>query len=195
MRGGAYVAMLLLVDCTSTAGSGIGQPSGDASTGSDGPDDASHGDGGKGSACVPGQQVACACAGGTSGVQVCNVDGSGLGPCTGCAGSSGVDGGGCVPLTKSQVCASSSYCGAHEDGCGGTIDCGTCSGKEECSCYGGGAGVCCTPFQNCEYGNGIKLCGTTQDGCGCTVTCPACANGPCILWGAYNICQCDDGPC
>ncbi|MGO8999278.1 MAG: hypothetical protein ACLQVI_38625 [Polyangiaceae bacterium] len=32
-------------------------------------------------ACVPGAQVACACPGGTSSVQVCTPDGAGLGPC------------------------------------------------------------------------------------------------------------------
>lgn len=38
--------------------------------------------------CVPGQQVACACIGGGSGVQRCNSDGAGFGACYGCAGQS-----------------------------------------------------------------------------------------------------------
>jgi hypothetical protein len=39
------------------------------------------GDGSAGS-CVPGQQVACACPGGGSGVQLCAADGSSFGPCS-----------------------------------------------------------------------------------------------------------------
>lgn len=36
---------------------------------------------GSGASCVPGQQVACACPGGSDGVQVCTLDGASFGPC------------------------------------------------------------------------------------------------------------------
>lgn len=36
-------------------------------------------------ACTPGAEAACACAGGVPGHQVCRADGSGFEPCTGCA--------------------------------------------------------------------------------------------------------------
>ena len=34
--------------------------------------------------CTPGQQIACACPGGTSGAQTCNTDGKAYGTCFGC---------------------------------------------------------------------------------------------------------------
>ncbi|MBI5538261.1 MAG: hypothetical protein HY898_36400 [Deltaproteobacteria bacterium] len=45
-----------------------------------------------GSACVPGAQAACDCAGGVKGVQVCRDDGSGYGACVGCGGVGGSGG-------------------------------------------------------------------------------------------------------
>ena len=43
-----------------------------------------------GNACVPGQQVSCACPGSNvTGVQVCNLAGSAFGACMGCPGSGG----------------------------------------------------------------------------------------------------------
>jgi hypothetical protein len=55
-------------------------------------------------ACVPGAQVACACPGGGTGVQVCNDEGSKLGPCTACpAGTdAGPDAG--PTLTETEFC-------------------------------------------------------------------------------------------
>jgi hypothetical protein len=53
------------------------------------PDGSASGSVPKGAACTPGQQVSCACPGeNAGGVQVCNADGTGLGPCVGCAGAS-----------------------------------------------------------------------------------------------------------
>lgn len=52
-------------------------------------------------------------------------------------------GGTCTPHT----CSGLGYnCGSHSDGCGGTIDCGTCGGGEECQ---SGTCVDITP-QECE---------------------------------------------
>lgn len=50
--------------------------------------------GGSASACVPGEQIACACVGGAQGIQVCTSDGSAYGPCMGCPGMGGSGGAG-----------------------------------------------------------------------------------------------------
>lgn len=44
-------------------------------------------------ACAPGQQVECACPGGSKGAQVCNADGTGYGACSPCDVAAGGAGG------------------------------------------------------------------------------------------------------
>src|SRR5450432_2593444 len=69
-------------------------------------------------ACVPGQQVSCACPGSSvSGVQVCNSAGTGLGSCTGCPGTAG------ATAPTDFACTTDSDCCNHD-------------------CYGG---FCCAP--------------------------------------------------
>jgi MYXO-CTERM domain-containing protein len=51
------------------------------------------GHGGSSGTCVPGQQTACACAGGAEGVQVCDATGDAFGKCT-CGAGAGAGGGG-----------------------------------------------------------------------------------------------------
>ncbi len=208
MRSSAWFwggLMALGTACGSSAGPGFEVDAGgttdagttEASTGGDATSTGSR-------TCTPGQQVSCACAGGASGVQVCASDGSGFGPCTGCtSGSSSGSGsgsgsGGCVPLSKSQVCADGGvYCGAHTDGCGGTVDCGSdCGATSECACNSN-AGYCCLPWgtgwASCtqpgmSWGGVQPLCGTTKDFCGCATTCPpscaygTCQSGACTCW-------------
>ncbi len=77
---------------------------------------------------------------------------------------------GCVPLT---ACPAGANCGPLPDGCGGTLNCGTCTAPQTC---GGGtpfvANVCgCTPATDC--GPAVK-CGTAPDGCGGMVLCGTC---------------------
>jgi hypothetical protein len=65
-----------------------------------------------------------------------------------------------------------------EDGCGGTLNCGTCPPGQTCG-NGTGPGVChagaCTPL-TCK---GIGLsCGSWPDGCGGTIHCGTC--DPCV---------------
>ena len=64
-------------------------------------------------------------------------------------------------------------CGTEEDGCGGTIDCGTCGEGQSCS----EEGACvadCTPAIECTEG---VDCGTEEDGCGGTIDCGTCGEG------------------
>lgn len=82
--------------------------------------------------CVPGQQIACACAGGVEGVQSCNGQGTGYGACD-CGGHQG---------------------GADEGGAGGGDSCGDalCEPDENCHTCEDDCGVCepCTIAPACE---------------------------------------------
>ena len=74
----------------------------------------------------------------------------------------------CTPDT----CTGKGYaCGSFSDGCGGTIDCGTCSAGV---CVNG---QCCTP-DTCT-GKGYA-CGSFSDGCGGTIDCGTCSAGVCV---------------
>lgn len=84
----------------------------------------------------------------------------------------------CAPTT----CASLGYeCGSWSDGCGGTLNCGTCSLGYTCS-----NGICmCTPTTCSNLG---KQCGSWPNGCGGTLNCGTCssgytcnANGNCVI--------------
>ena len=87
----------------------------------------------------------------------------------------------CTPVT----CASIGYtCGPNADGCGGLLQCGTCSGANYCGGGGfskcgnpalgpdGGSLMSCTPKTCADYPMGT--CGIQADGCGGqTVDCGA----------------------
>src|SRR5438309_2141898 len=82
----------------------------------------------------------------------------------------GVTDSGCVTAT----CASESKnCGALPDGCGATLDCGSCPAGQTCG--GGGANVCgqgsCTPGTCATLG---MNCGTVSDGCASVLDCGSC---------------------
>ncbi|RKH04282.1 kelch repeat-containing protein [Corallococcus carmarthensis] len=73
----------------------------------------------------------------------------------------------CAP---SVTCASEGKnCGAIPDGCGFTLNCGTCGTGQLCE-----ANVCvsCTPTTCAEQG---KNCGSIPDGCGGTLSCGSCS--------------------
>jgi hypothetical protein len=76
----------------------------------------------------------------------------------------------CTPKTCGQLGFS---CGPQSDGCGNTIQCGSCPSAQTCG--GGGPGVCgtssCTP-QTCAILG--ANCGPIGDGCGNTIQCGAC---------------------
>jgi hypothetical protein len=80
----------------------------------------------------------------------------------------------CVASCSPKTCASQAVtCGSVSDGCGNTLECGTCAGTRS-ACVGG---VClCTAASCASLG---ATCGTVADGCGRMLTCgPACADPP-----------------
>lgn len=75
----------------------------------------------------------------------------------------------CTPTT---CAAQGKNCGSIPDGCGGTLNCGTCGSNQTCT-----SNVCvasCTPT-TCAAQN--RQCGTIPDGCGGTLTCGTCSTG------------------
>jgi hypothetical protein len=72
-------------------------------------------------------------------------------------------------------------CGTNTDGCGGTLDCGTCPSGETCA-----NNVCsaaCVPRTCAQLGIN---CGTAPDGCGGTLNCGGCRkNRTCV----NNVCK------
>jgi hypothetical protein len=108
----------------------------------------------------------------------------------------GDSGAACTKRTCADVGAN---CGPVADGCGGTIDCGTCASPYLCG--GGGtpnrcgnpyaddAGVVCKP-QTCATAN--ANCGLIGDGCGGTVNCGTCTS-PDICGGGGVPSQCGGG--
>jgi len=80
----------------------------------------------------------------------------------------------CTPTTCAAIGAT---CGPVGDGCGGTLQCGTCNGCQTCG--GGGTpsvcgGVCCKS-ETCA-GQNIS-CGPAGDGCGNELQCGTCPAG------------------
>jgi hypothetical protein len=100
----------------------------------------------------------------------------------------------CVPLT----CAGQGLsCGPAGDGCGNTIQCGTCTAPLTC----GGAGVLgqcgepdggvCTPASCTQQG---IACGPAGDGCGNAINCGSCPTGQtCGGGGVPGHCGAPDG--
>jgi hypothetical protein len=87
----------------------------------------------------------------------------------------------CIPATE---CTEEFNCGTEADGCGGTINCGTCSGEDTCE-----DNVCvCIPTKT-ECTAGFN-CGEEDDGCGGTIDCGSCGAGEdaCV----DNICNNED---
>jgi len=89
----------------------------------------------------------------------------------------------CDPVTCAEARAN---CGAIADGCGGTLECGTCDAPERCG-GGGMDNICgCTP-RTCE--DALAECGTVVDGCGGTLECGTCdAPDSCGGGGVSNQC-------
>lgn len=111
--------------------------------------------------------------------------------CSGCCkaegecASCGADA--CTPTTCAQL---GKNCGSIDDGCGTTLECGTCLALETC----GGAGtanVCgqappCTPTSCAAQG---KNCGAISDGCSAMLACGKCvAPEACGAAGVQNVC-------
>lgn len=74
-----------------------------------------------------------------------------------------IDGACCTPTT---CAAQGKSCGALADGCGGTLQCGSCAEPKTCG-GGGKPGVCGCTRATCAAGE----CGQRPDGCGGMLTC------------------------
>jgi hypothetical protein len=106
------------------------------------------------------------------------------------------DGGTCVP----ETCLTLGFnCGPAGDGCGGSLNCGSCSDAGCQSCGGGGApgvcgGSCCVP-ETCMSQN--IQCGPAGDGCGGSLNCGGCPEGQiCGGGGTDGVCGApDSGTC
>ena len=108
------------------------------------------------------------------------------------SGLSAGEGGTCHPLT----CAKLGYdCGKTGDGCGGTIDCGSCKSPETCG--GGGKFSTCGGDGPCKPKTCADLganCGPEGDGCGNLLQCGTC-KAPDICGGGSKPSVCGtNGP-
>src|SRR5215470_19026136 len=97
--------------------------------------------------------------------------------------------GGATTCVPTSCAAQGKNCGSIADGCGGTLNCGTCTAPQTCG-GGGVPNVCgaaaCTPTTCAAQG---KNCGTIADGCGGTLNCGVCtAPQTCGGGGVPNVC-------
>ncbi|MFO0735591.1 MAG: hypothetical protein U0270_06920 [Labilithrix sp.] len=108
------------------------------------------------------------------------------------------DGGACVPLTKADFLADNKDCGQQSNGCGGTIDLGTCTAPEFCG--GGGPSKCavsgggtCTKKTCADYP--ADVCGKQPDGCGgvTAVDCGTACVAPQVCGGGGVPSHCGGG--
>jgi len=97
-----------------------------------------------------------------------------------------------------QTCTSAgASCGPIGDGCGGVIDCGSCTSPETCGGGGtlftcGGGNANCTPRTCADVG---ADCGVISDGCGgLTANCGTCPMGE-TCGGAGMVNKCGAPPC
>jgi hypothetical protein len=97
------------------------------------------------------------------------------------------------PACRPTTCAAAgAECGSLGDGCGGTLQCGTCPQGETCG-GGGTANVCGTPpppaCQPTTCAAAGAECGLLGDGCGGTLQCGTCPQGEtCGGGGTANVC-------
>ena len=155
-------------------------------------------------ALVVGSTLAAACGGSNGESGFVNRDGGMDAPLpdsSSLQGRDGATGNGCHPLT----CAKLGYnCGKTGDGCGGMIDCGTCTGSQVCG--GGGTFSVCGggPCMARTCASQSITCGPAGDGCGNLLACGSCtAPDTCGGGGVDNACGhggsvdggLDGGPC
>jgi len=87
--------------------------------------------------------------------------------------------GGCVAKTCSEL---GKECGSWDDGCNGTIDCGSCSEGE--SCVDGSCVADCIPQTCSELG---KECESWDDGCENLIDCGECGVGESCVGGSCVV--------
>lgn len=100
---------------------------------------------------------------------------------------------GCEPKTCEDVVAGGANCGGPSDGCGLTLNCGSCEGAQDlcnsttfqCECVGVPEGTACSG----------RACGTASDGCGTDTddyTCGTCSDvRTCNVGESAATCECD----
>ena len=107
--------------------------------------------------------------------------------------------GGTVSLCTPTTCSALGYtCGPAPDGCGGLLQCGTCTAPEACGAGGfskcglpvgvapdGGSLVPCTPTTCATLG---YSCGPASDGCGSLLQCGTCAAPQTCGGGGFDKC-------
>ena len=76
----------------------------------------------------------------------------------------------CTPMT---LCPTGTQCGPISNGCGGTLNCGSCPAGMMCSA-GKCASATCTPKTCAQLG---LVCGAASDGCGGSLQCGTCPGG------------------
>ena len=74
----------------------------------------------------------------------------------------------CTPTTCTEAGVE---CGTIDDGCGGVLDCGQCTGNGICGATQ--QNICCEPLGCHDYG---LECGTVDDGCGNELNCGECVD-------------------
>ena len=99
---------------------------------------------------------------------------------------------GCTPTT---CAAQDKNCGTIPDGCGGSLNCGSCTSPDICG--GTTPNVCgpapCTPTTCAAQG---KNCGSMSDGCTGTLNCGTCSTpNSCGGGGTPNVCGCTPTTC
>jgi hypothetical protein len=118
-----------------------------------------------------------------------------------CGGNNGLTADGGVPCTPTSCSTLGFSCGYAADGCGGVLDCGSCTNPTYCG--GGGYDKCggdngltadgsvaCTPETCASLG---YTCGVAGDGCGGILSCGSCTNPTYCGGGGYNKCGGDNG--
>jgi hypothetical protein len=118
-----------------------------------------------------------------------------------CGGDNGLTADGGVPCTPTTCSALQYTCGYAADGCGGVLDCGSCTNPTYCGGSGydkcGGdngltadGSVACTPetCSSLQY-----TCGVAGDGCGGILSCGSCTNPTYCGGGGYNKCGGNNG--
>ena len=121
-----------------------------------------------------------------------------------CGLPTGVGADGAVSSCTPTTCAALGFtCGPASDGCGGLLQCGTCTAPETCGAGGfskcglpvgigpdGGPIVSCTPT-SCATLN--YNCGPASDGCGALLQCGTCPAGQVCGAGGFNKCGASTG--
>jgi hypothetical protein len=114
---------------------------------------------------------------------------------SGAIGTGDAAGDGCQP----KSCKSYGYsCGSASDGCGHTLDCGTCTTPAtcggsgvpgQCGCQGTTCTASCTKKTSCPTG---LDCGMQTDGCSGMISCGTCSGlgQTCGGGGTPNVCGC-----